>query len=79
MKFKDMDLMMLKEYKYDARKHKLKGIMDILRLGTFMYYRDLTSMTEWLSKIVNYLDDLDPKFPRYYRSEANKIEFLLKS
>lgn len=72
--FQDMELIMLKKYKCDARQQQVKKILDMLRLGTFMSERDLMFITEGLKKLVNYIDNLDPQFPPYDSSEGNKIE-----
>lgn len=60
MKFQDMDLTILKEYKSDARKHNVKGILEMLYLGKFMPKRQPKSMNEALKKLFNHIGDLDP-------------------
>lgn len=79
MPFQDMDFMMLKNFNYDTRQQKVKGIMEMLSLGTFTYKQNLKSMTEVLTKLVRNIEDLDPQYLQNYSSEGNKIEFLGKS
>lgn len=51
----------------------------MLRLGTIMSERDLTSMIEVLTKLVNHIDEVAPEGPSYAHPEANKTEFIRKS
>lgn len=79
MPFESMAKLMMNEYNSDARQQQVKGKLDTLCLHSYMAEHEITSTTEGLSSMANFIEDLLPQCPPYTRSEGNKIEILRKA
>ncbi len=80
---KDMDLeiicdRMRQEYHSDSRQLQVQNSLETLKLTTFMEERDITSVSEGLTKLVDYIERLVPQCPQGFREDKHKILYLAK-
>ena len=65
-----------REYNSDSRQLQVQSTLEGLRLNTFISIHSLTSESEGLNKMVEYIERLAPQCPPGFHSDENKIRFL---
>lgn len=78
MSFEEMAMLMFKEYNSDALQQQIKGVLDMLRLSTFVAKKEISSLLEAVIKVVNLLNDLSSQFPSYaHFNKAKRLCFIV--
>lgn len=70
---------MVQEYVSDASHLQVKGMLKTLRLRTFMNDQNISDVSDGFTRIVTHINELVPRCPPNFRSNAHKIGFLRKA
>lgn len=79
MNFAEKARRMLSEYASDARQLQVKGTLEAFRLRSFMKEKDITDITEGLTKLVDHINELTSQCPVDFRSDDHKVDYLRKA
>lgn len=79
MSFNETAEIMLKEYVSFARQLQIKGTLETLRLRSFMKERNIGDVSEGLTKMVEYINELCLQCPPGFRSDSHEIDYIRKS
>ena len=76
MTYEEISEAMKREYNSDSRQLQVQSTLEGLRLDSFMAANSLSTESEGLNKMVEYIERLAPQCPPGFRSNENKIRFL---
>ena len=76
MDFEALADMMIEEYDSDARQLAVQSELEKLRIEKYMKEKEITTVSEGLSSLVDRLNALTPQCPKNFRHDSNKIRFL---
>ena len=74
--FDEMVSIMMKNYSSDARRIQVQRTLDTLRFSSFKTQRQISSDSEALTQLVEYIDILTPQCRPEFATEANKQNYL---
>lgn len=70
---------MMCEYLSNARSLQVKVFPKTLRLRICLKEKELIDVIEGLFKLVDYINELFPRYPPHFHFDASKIDFLRKA
>lgn len=79
MSYGEMVNVVLTEYVSDARQLQFKGMLETLRLRTFMKEKEIAEISLGLMKLVEHINELATQCPRDFRTYSHKIDDLRKA
>lgn len=66
-------------YSSDARRMRVKGTVETLRIRFSMLYNDIPDVFTRVKKLVEHINILDPQWRRDFRSDTHKNDYLRKT
>ncbi len=76
MDFETIHARMRKEYHSESRQLQVMSTLETLKLTKFMQERDITSVAEGLTKLVDYIERLTPQCPQGFQEDSHKARYL---